>query len=81
MHPDLYTWTRDSGLTIKLLAETLINEYDAGIQTTIEQYIEAQAIVQGISNPSGSISDGTGLGEPKFNIDETAFTGAWGKSC
>lgn len=32
-----------------------------------------------MSNPSGSLSDGTGLGEPKYNIDLTAFTGAWGR--
>jgi hypothetical protein len=24
-------------------------------------------------------SSGTGLGEPKFNVDETAFTGSWGR--
>lgn len=32
-----------------------------------------------MSNPSGSLSDGTGLGEAKYNIDLTAFTGAWGR--
>lgn len=32
-----------------------------------------------VPNPSGDLSDGAGLGEPKFNVDETAFTGAWGR--
>ena len=32
-----------------------------------------------MSNPSGDLSDGSGLGEPKFNVDESAFTGAWGR--
>lgn len=44
----------------------------------IENYINAQAIIQGVSNPSGGLSTG-GLGEPKFNVDETAFTGSWGR--
>lgn len=39
----------------------------------------SSAQIQGISNPSGTLSDGTGLGEPKFNVDETAFTGNWGR--
>ena len=32
-----------------------------------------------MSNPSGDLSDGDGLGEPKFNVDESAFTGGWGR--
>ena len=40
----------------------------------------SQAKLQGVSNPSGSLSDGGGLGEPKFNVDMSAYTGAWGKS-
>jgi glucoamylase len=56
--------------------DTFINSYSASLQTEIENYISAQANVQTISNPSGGLSSG-GLGEPKFNVDETAFTGAW----
>jgi glucoamylase len=58
--------------------DTFINSYDASLQTEIENYINAQAIIQTVSNPSGDLSTG-GLGEPKFNADETAFTGAWGR--
>lgn len=29
--------------------------------------------------PSGPLSDGSGLGEPKFNINLTAYTGSWGR--
>jgi len=32
---------------------------------------------QQVENPTGGVSTG-GLGEPKFNIDETAFTEDWG---
>lgn len=79
-NPDyLYTWTRDSALTLKEVVETFLNGYNTTLQTEIENYTGAQAIQQGVSNPSGSLSDGTGLGEPKFNVDLTAFTGAWGE--
>lgn len=76
---DFYTWTRDSALTFKSIVDTFIAGYDATLQTEIENYIEAQAYIQTLSNPSGSLSDGTGLGEPKFNVDKSAYTGSWGR--
>jgi hypothetical protein len=51
---------------------------DTSLQSTIDNYVLAQAKLQGVSNPSGGLSTG-GLGEPKFNVDESAFTGAWGR--
>lgn len=63
---------------MKVLVDTLIAG-DASLQPTIERYIVAQAKLQAIYNPSGDLSDGAGLGEPKFNADGTAFTGAWGR--
>lgn len=75
---DFYTWSRDSALTLKVLVDTFIAG-DAALQPTIERYIVAQAKLQAIYNPSGDLSDGAGLGEPKFNADATAFTGAWGR--
>ncbi|KAI0143019.1 family 15 glycosyl hydrolase [Xylariaceae sp. FL1272] len=79
--PDYYyTWTRDSSLTFKALVERFTTTaYDASLQTQIENFIIAEAKQQTVSNPSGSLSDGTGLGEPKFNPDGSAFTGAWGR--
>ncbi|KZF25490.1 carbohydrate-binding module family 20 protein [Xylona heveae TC161] len=74
----VYTWTRDSALTIKALTDYLIANGDTSLVAVIEQYISAQAKLQTISNPSGGLSTG-GLGEPKFNIDESAFTGSWGR--
>ncbi|KAF8322021.1 glucoamylase [Clavulina sp. PMI_390] len=62
----LYTWTRDSSLVFKLL----IDQYTQGRDTSTLQYITdfvtAEGVLQGVSNPSG-------------NVDETAFTGAWGR--
>ncbi|KAJ7502883.1 glucoamylase [Mycena galericulata] len=76
--PYFYTWTRDSSLVFKCI----IDKYSSGqypeLQGLITQFVQAEAKIQSVSNPSGNISSG-GLGEPKFNVDETAFTGAWGR--
>ncbi|CAG8084183.1 unnamed protein product [Penicillium salamii] len=77
--PDYYyTWTRDSALVFKALVDMFRNG-DTELLTVIEEYISSQAYIQTVSNPSGSLSGGGGLGEPKFNVDETAFTGSWGR--
>lgn len=77
-YPDWYTWTRDSALVFKSIVDRFTNSYDAGLQRHITDYIVAQARLQGVSNPSGGFSDGSGLAEPKYNVDGSAFTGAWG---
>ncbi|KAI0016653.1 glycoside hydrolase family 15 protein [Xylariomycetidae sp. FL0641] len=74
-----YTWTRDSALVFKSIVDRFANSYDATLQADIENYIMTEAFLQTVSNPSGSLSDGTGLGEPKFNVDESAFTDSWGR--
>lgn len=79
IHEDFYTWTRDSALTFKCIVDTFINSYDAPLQKQIQNYISAQAKLQTVSNPSGDLSNGAGLGEPKFDADGTAFTGSWGR--
>ncbi|KAF2200583.1 glucoamylase [Delitschia confertaspora ATCC 74209] len=79
-NPDYYyTWTRDAGLVIKALVEQFSVSKATNLQTVIQNYISANAKLQTISNPSGSLSNGAGLGEPKFNADFSAFTGAWGR--
>lgn len=75
---DFYSWTRDAALTIATVIERFIAG-DASLETVIQQYITAQAKVQTITSPSGSLSNGAGLGEPKYNVNLTAFTGAWGR--
>ncbi|EPS97511.1 hypothetical protein FOMPIDRAFT_154119 [Fomitopsis schrenkii] len=74
----LYTWTRDSSLTFKALIDQFVTGEDDTLGSLIDDFTAAEAILQQVDNPSGSVSTG-GLGEPKFNIDETAFTGAWGR--
>jgi glucoamylase len=76
---DFYTWTRDSALTLKMLVDEFIFGNTA-LQSTIEAYVHAQAVLQTVSNPSGTLlPSGLGLGEPKFNVDGTRFNGAWGR--
>jgi len=80
-NPDyFYTWTRDSSLVFKALIDqyTLNIDHTASLRTLIDEFVAAESILQQTSNPSGTVSTG-GLGEPKFNVDETAFTGAWGR--
>jgi len=61
----------------------LIGEFILGnktLQTKIEQYIHAQAVLQTSSNPSGTfLPQGLGLGEPKYLVDGNRFNGAWGR--
>ncbi|KIK68987.1 carbohydrate-binding module family 20 protein [Collybiopsis luxurians FD-317 M1] len=78
-NPDyLYTWTRDSAVVFQVIIDQFTLGIDTSTRGEIDNYVAAQAIIQQVSNPSGSFTSG-GLGEPKFNIDETAFTGAWGR--
>ncbi|GAM83340.1 hypothetical protein ANO11243_013270 [Dothideomycetidae sp. 11243] len=72
-----YTWTRDSALTFKCLVDQFIAG-DSSLESLIQSYISAIASLQTVNNPSGGLCTG-GLGEPKFNVDGTAFTGAWGR--
>ncbi|KAH8690676.1 putative glucan 1,4-alpha-glucosidase [Talaromyces proteolyticus] len=78
-NPDYYyTWSRDSALTLKVLTDLFTNG-NLALQTVIEEYVNAQAYLQTVSNPSGDLSTGAGLGEPKFNVDLSAYTSSWGR--
>lgn len=48
------------------------------LRSLIDAFVASQARIQKVTNPSGAISTG-GLGEPKFHINETAFTDGWGR--
>ena len=47
---------------------------DSSLEPLIQEYITAQAQLQPVSNPPGTLSDGSGLAEPKFEVNNTAFT-------
>ncbi|KAJ7758125.1 glycoside hydrolase family 15 protein [Mycena maculata] len=79
VNPDyLYSWVRDSSLVFKLIIDQFTTGADTTLLGLIQDFITAESTLQQVSNPSGTVETG-GLGEPKFNINETAFTGAWGR--
>ncbi|KAF2968955.1 hypothetical protein GQX73_g4591 [Xylaria multiplex] len=80
VNPDyFYTWTRDAALTMK----TIVDEFILGnkkLQSYIEDFIRSQAIIQTVTNPSGTfLPNGVGIGEPKYKVDLTRYNGAWGR--
>lgn len=79
-NPDYYySWTRDSALTFTMLIDELILG-NTSIQPLVDDYVRAQAILQTIANPSGTLYPaGLGLGDPKFYTNETRFNGEWGR--
>ncbi|KAF2672335.1 glucan-alpha-1,4-glucosidase-like protein [Microthyrium microscopicum] len=84
-HPDYYSqWIRDAGITLS----TLVNFYQQNsssvlststIVPILESYAKLSTKIQQTPNPSGDFSDLSGLGEPKFMVDGTPFTGNWGR--
>lgn len=62
-------------MTIKYL----IDSGKPSLQTLIEDYAVAQAKLQTVVNPSGDLTNGSGLAEPKFYPNGTAFLGEWGR--
>ncbi|KAF5360945.1 hypothetical protein D9756_004876 [Leucocoprinus leucothites] len=77
--PDyLYTWTRDAALVLKTLIQEFATGQDPSLRDTIDDFVASQAILQQVTNPSGTVSTG-GLGEPKFHINLTTFTDPWGR--
>ncbi|KAI0040041.1 glycoside hydrolase family 15 protein [Auriscalpium vulgare] len=74
----LYTWTRDSSLVFKPLVDQVTSGEDPSLRSLVDSFITVESKIQQTSNPSGTVTSG-GLGEPKFNIDGTAFTLPWGR--
>ncbi len=78
-NPDyLYSWTRDSALVFNLLIEDFVSGDDPSLRRHIDAYISVETIIQQITNPSGPAGK-SGLGEPKFHINGSAFAAPWGR--
>jgi len=74
-----YTWTRDSALTYAMIVDELIFG-NVTLQKTVEDYTKAQADLQTVDNPSGTLwPAGQGLGEMKFFTNKTRFNEDWGR--
>ncbi|KAK1996962.1 family 15 glycosyl hydrolase [Colletotrichum falcatum] len=78
--PDyFYTWTRDAALTMKVIVDDFISGHKE-LQVYIEDYHRSQAALQTVENPSGSLQpSGRGLGEAKYAVNGSSFSGAWGR--
>jgi len=77
--PDyLFTWVRDSSLVFKVIADQFSRGYDHSLRAQIDHFVAAEAAIQQMPNLCGTVKTG-GLGDPKFKIDGSAFTGSWGR--
>ncbi|CCE85902.1 Piso0_005540 [Millerozyma farinosa CBS 7064] len=78
-----FQWTRDSALTIHSLIYAFEESKGSNgkLRDVIEAYMETSYHLQRLPNPSGSFDDEfkSGLGEPKFMTDNTAFNKSWGR--
>lgn len=73
--PDYYySWTRDTAIVLKEIVLRYEESYDPRLLTLIKQTISAAKIIQRSSY--GSAAD---LGEPKYYVNGSAFTGPWGR--
>ncbi len=67
-----YDWVRDTSLTMKSLIDYYEITKKSSIKSKIVQWVYAEEYRQNLPTFSG-------LGEPKYNIDGSGFTGAWGR--
>lgn len=82
-----FQWPRDSGCCVRSLLDMMksVEEgKDAGaysasdIERRVKDFFTMSLKLQHTPNQSGTFETG-GLGEPKFNVDGTAFEGSWGR--
>jgi glucoamylase len=72
-----YNWVRDASLTMDVVQSL----YNASASQTAQLYY-AEILFSYANARTGEQNDSnlqTGLGEPKFNLDNSVFTGPWGR--
>lgn len=74
---------RDAAITIStvvdLYADDPSNSISSQLSEILENYAALQYKLQHTTNPSGDFTSLTGLGEPKFQPDGSAFLENWGR--
>ena len=70
--PYKYHWIRDSALVMRTIVDMYRKTKDPIYFQSILNYIENESKLQNLDTISG-------LGEPKYNINCTAFNGSWGR--
>jgi glucoamylase len=78
-----FQWVRDAAITmnsiVDVYADIPSSLLASRLSTILDAYASLQYDIQHTSNPSGTFTDLSGLGEPKFQVDGTPFTGSWGR--
>jgi glucoamylase len=64
---------------VSLYAAHPSSNLSSELMTIVESYATISTKIQHTSNPSGTFDDLSSLGEPKFNIDGSAYTENWGR--
>lgn len=67
-----YDWLRDTSLTMRSLIDYYTVTQDKKIRALIMDWVQSEKSRQNMPAL-------TSLGEPKFNVDGTAFNGPWGR--
>lgn len=62
-----------------LYAEFPSSKFSESLETILNAYAHLQALLQQTPNPSGTLDNLQGLGEPKFHVNGSAFTDSWGR--
>lgn len=79
-HPDYwYQWTRDLALVMRTLISVVEGGGNSSILGIVSEYVENQYHLQRLTTLSGLFDDLSGLGEPKFLVNNTAFNQSWGR--
>ncbi|KAF3003613.1 Glucoamylase, intracellular sporulation-specific [Curvularia kusanoi] len=78
-----YQWVRDAAITMNTLVDVYADDTSSALgrkaSNILDAYVDLQKTIQRTANPSGNFGDLSGLGEPKFEVDGTPFTGSWGR--
>ncbi|PLW12558.1 hypothetical protein PCANC_17261 [Puccinia coronata f. sp. avenae] len=73
--PDYYySWTRDTSIVLKEIVWRYEQSHDPKLLALIKQTISATQVFQ-----RSSFDSAPGLGEPKYYVNGSAFTGPWGR--
>ncbi|OAV97173.1 hypothetical protein PTTG_02745 [Puccinia triticina 1-1 BBBD Race 1] len=73
--PDYYySWTRDTSIVLKEIVWRYQQSHDPKLLALIKQTISATQVIQ-----RSSYGAAGGLGEPKYFVNGSAFTGPWGR--
>ena len=64
---------------VDVYADDTSSSVGGKLSDILDAYTSLQQTIQHTNNPSGNFDDLSGLGEPKFEMDGTPFTGSWGR--